>query len=190
MSKIFVTSDLHIGHARILEYCPGRGNTVEEMNETIVRNWNSVVSWDDEVIICGDVIMGIVEKSIPIIRRLNGTKRLCFGNHDRKLKSLIKLPENQDLFVSAEYQYETTVKVDDKKHNIVFTHYPLMHWSGQDRGAISLSGHTHSTGEARFPSKYRQMDIGADGNGLTPYLLEDVVRVLLNRPFKPNHHNL
>lgn len=35
--RIFVTSDTHLGHAAAIQYCPGRGATVEEMNELLIE---------------------------------------------------------------------------------------------------------------------------------------------------------
>ena len=46
---IFYTADLHLSHEAIIRYCGRPFETVEEMNETIVNNWNAVVSKKEEV---------------------------------------------------------------------------------------------------------------------------------------------
>ena len=46
---IWFTSDLHLSHNKEFLYKPRGFSSVEEMNETIIENWNSLVSWDDEV---------------------------------------------------------------------------------------------------------------------------------------------
>jgi calcineurin-like phosphoesterase family protein len=188
--RYFVTSDLHVGHQAILQYCPGRGATVEEMNETIVRNWNNLITQEDKVIIVGDVAMGQIEKAPPLIRRLNGKKILVRGNHDKTLCKMIFADQEQygDLFETITFQYEMTHKVDDKKHQLVFAHFPFAHFAGQDRGVINFHGHLHRNGAQRFISPYRQMDIGMDGNNLTPYLLNDAIRLVRGRLDKPHHH--
>lgn len=80
------TSDLHFGHARLLELSAGRGMafaSVEEMNETLVANWNSVVaSAEDVVWVLGDFDMHGKDASLALVSRLNGTKVLVSGNHD------------------------------------------------------------------------------------------------------------
>lgn len=79
------TSDLHFGHARLLELSAGRGRafvSVEEMNETLVDNWNSVVGGEDVVWVLGDFDMHGKDASLALVSRLNGTKVLVSGNHD------------------------------------------------------------------------------------------------------------
>lgn len=102
MTTLF-TSDLHFGHTNILKYAPqrfdylGLRNTISvsemsdehvrswvpEMNEGIVRLWNSQVDPGDIVFVIGDVAMGKVAETIEYVRRLNGRKVLVMGNHDR-----------------------------------------------------------------------------------------------------------
>ncbi len=44
---IFFTSDLHLGHEGIMKYCHRPFASVEEMNRTLIRNYNAVVTPDD-----------------------------------------------------------------------------------------------------------------------------------------------
>jgi calcineurin-like phosphoesterase family protein len=91
MSKnIWVVSDTHFNHANILTFKDSDGNPtrrfndVEEMNEAMIENWNSVVKPGDKVYHLGDVLFGHnkqewMNNNWP---RLNGSKRLVIGNHD------------------------------------------------------------------------------------------------------------
>ena len=86
MGKIWFTSDLHLGHDR--DFCYGeRGfENVDIHDYTIVQNFNSLVSEDDEVYILGDLLLGAgVERSLKYISKLKGHKHLIIGNHDGKL---------------------------------------------------------------------------------------------------------
>jgi calcineurin-like phosphoesterase family protein len=80
---IFFTSDLHFGHANIIQYCNRPFNSVEHMNGVLMSNWNSVVTEDDKVIVLGDFAMGKISETLPVAERLNGMKFLVPGNHDR-----------------------------------------------------------------------------------------------------------
>ena len=84
MKKTWFIGDTHFYHKNIIkfedEFRPF--DTVEEMNETLVDNWNRVVQPEDTVYHVGDVVFGGHEKH-EIIGRLNGKKRLILGNHDR-----------------------------------------------------------------------------------------------------------
>jgi calcineurin-like phosphoesterase family protein len=96
---IWLTSDPHFFHRNVIRYCNRRfyggflgwilrvltGRVTEaavlEMNEAIIRNWNAVVSDDDDVYILGD--FGMSSRSVEVILpRLKGRKHLILGNHD------------------------------------------------------------------------------------------------------------
>ena len=55
---IFIVSDLHLGHDKPFIYGARGFESVEEMNETIIRKWNEVVGEEDDVYILGDLVMG------------------------------------------------------------------------------------------------------------------------------------
>ena len=57
--------------------------SVDEMNAALVARWNERVADADVVWVLGDVAMGQIASSLPLARRLNGTKHLIAGNHDR-----------------------------------------------------------------------------------------------------------
>lgn len=87
---IWVISDTHFGHENILKFIDKDGsyfrgdlfNSVQEMNETMVDNWNSVVKDGDKVYHLGDVFFGPKEDFKNLWSRLKGSKRLIVGNHD------------------------------------------------------------------------------------------------------------
>lgn len=85
--KTFFTSDTHFQHLKIFDYCPGRlelsaGAVTSEMDDELVRRWNSVVSADDVVYHLGDFAFGPRSRIPEILARLSGTVRLVAGNHD------------------------------------------------------------------------------------------------------------
>ena len=48
-SKVYFTSDTHFYHSNIIGFCKRLFKNVEDMNETLIENWNQVVSQDDIV---------------------------------------------------------------------------------------------------------------------------------------------
>lgn len=77
------TSDLHLGHTNIIEYCGRPFHSVGEMNAAIVSRWNEAVASDDEVWVLGDVAMGRMDETLQLVGELAGRKTLLTGNHDR-----------------------------------------------------------------------------------------------------------
>ena len=82
-NKIYLIGDTHFYHKNIIKYCNRPFSSVEEMNETLIKNWNSVVKRDDKVIVVGDFALCGKDKIIEVGQRLNGKKTLILGNHDR-----------------------------------------------------------------------------------------------------------
>lgn len=81
MHTIRFIADLHLSH---LNMATKRGfSSIEEHDELIISNWNSVVSKRDVTYILGDLTM---EKKSPyhMLSRLNGVKHVVLGNHDRR----------------------------------------------------------------------------------------------------------
>ena len=82
MSKIYFISDLHLGHKRILQFAGQYrdGSNVEEHDDWIVKQWNSIVRKRDKVYVLGDV--AFTPEGLARLSEMNGTKILIRGNHD------------------------------------------------------------------------------------------------------------
>ena len=51
---VFIIADAHLFHKNIINYCGRPFENVEEMNNTIIKNWNRVVGKHDIVYVLGD----------------------------------------------------------------------------------------------------------------------------------------
>ena len=99
--NIFFTSDFHFNHTNVIYYCQRPFTSLEEMNTTIIKNFNSRVKEDDLCFYLGDFIFksgtnrgeGEPEKAIKFRQQLN-CKNIVFieGNHDKGGKNSLKTP--------------------------------------------------------------------------------------------------
>lgn len=79
----YLISDLHLDHRNIIDYCDRPFTSLEEMNETLVSNWNQQVAEDAQVIFGGDLtIPWTGTRPVEWLDRLNGDVVFVRGNHD------------------------------------------------------------------------------------------------------------
>ncbi len=83
---IYIISDTHFNHKNIIKYENRPFNSIEEMNDAMIKRWNAVVNDDDIVIHLGDVGLGQESSLKWIVPSLKGHKILVRGNHDTKSK--------------------------------------------------------------------------------------------------------
>lgn len=102
--KTWFTSDFHFFHNNIIKYCNRPFESVEKMNETIIRKYNERVKKNDTVFFLGDFGFfasrnrafrgeGQPFKPKDIIKKLNGNFIHVAGNHDKnsnKMQSKIQ----------------------------------------------------------------------------------------------------
>ena len=81
---MLITSDQHFFHKNIIQYENRPFLTKEEMNESMIKDWNSVVHKRDYIYVLGDLAFGNKEMIKNLISRLNGRIHLIMGNHDGK----------------------------------------------------------------------------------------------------------
>ena len=70
--KLFWTSDTHFSHKNIMQYCDRPFSSIEEMNEKLISNWNSVVDSDATVFHLGDFAFGTISQWEEVRSQLNG----------------------------------------------------------------------------------------------------------------------
>lgn len=163
----YYISDLHFGHENIIRLCNRPFRSVEEMDEAMIKNWNSVVKDNDEVYILGD--FNFKSSGEDYLKRLNGKKFLIVGNHDNVTPAMHSLCE----WIGA---YK---EIRDGGTKIILFHYPMVEWNGFFRDTIHLYGHIHNSFEN---NSYKVMktiknayNVGADILDFTPRTLEEVI---------------
>jgi calcineurin-like phosphoesterase family protein len=129
-------ADLHFGHSNIIKFDNRPFDSVDDMNETLIRNWNKVVGKGDTTYILGDFCWGKEPEWIELLNKLNGNKVLIRGNHDIKQMSKTL----KDKFVCVKDRYE----LNDCGKKLILSHYPeLAYKSDYNENVFMLHGHVH-----------------------------------------------
>ena len=137
MSNRFLISDTHFGHTNtwqkftLPDGSPLRPFTsTEEMDETMVDNWNRVVRPQDTVYHLGDVV--IARRCLETVKRLNGRKILIRGNHD--------IFKDKDYYEAGFEQIHGVRVFVDK---FILSHIPLHPDCVGERFKRNVHGHLH-----------------------------------------------
>ena len=171
----FFTADLHFGHEAILEFCDRPFKDINEMNRTLIDNWNARVTNDDHVYIIGDLYYGGrdakgVDEAIKIVEKLNGILHLVAGNHD--------FPYLKNM--GYHYLFADVDQVRYLKHgddNLFLCHYPMAEWSGYYRGSWHIYGHIHNAKNTAYEymrSQERALNAGVDICSFMPVTFEEL----------------
>lgn len=149
----YLTSDLHLGDNRFtLLNRPFQ--SVPEMENTIISNFNRIIAPTDELYILGDVCKE--PSSLERIKEINGIKTLFRGNHDRQYnnETLLKY------FVRVVPEGEGEIFAEINGIKFYITHYPSM----VNRKCFGLVGHIHSV----WRYQLNMFNVGVDVNHFLP----------------------
>jgi calcineurin-like phosphoesterase family protein len=162
MSDYYFTSDPHFGHERVIEYSSRPFSSVEEMDETLIDNWNKLVKPDDIIYELGDFAFLKLQPLKVLLHHLNGHKQAILGNHDKVIRKNKAELLRDGLFESI----EDYVELNFKSQRICVFHYPMRSWRGahHNPGAIALHGHTHNS----IQPLGKSVDVGVDAKFIIP----------------------
>lgn len=158
--KVFVTSDLHLSHAAVLNYNNRPWKNVLEMNNALIENWNRKVSKKDKVIIIGDFAW---ERHGYFLNILNGKKELVIGSHDKMPQKYLNNFSN--VYMTKTFNYKNRV--------FVAMHCCPRVWERSHYGAICLFGHSHG----RLKTYNLSFDVGVDvpENRYSPIDMDEIL---------------
>lgn len=173
MPKIWLTSDLHFGHDREFIFKPRGFNNVNEHDETLIENWNSVVAGSDTVYILGDIMLNDNDKGIENFNRLSGFKYIILGNHDTSVRKALYREAHNVLSV----QYATMMKYQN--YSFYLSHYPTITGNFDDESlkkcVINLFGHTHQQ-ENFYKDIPFMYHVGVDSHNNFPVDIETIIK--------------
>ena len=135
-------ADMHFDHDSIIAYDNRPFDSVEEMNEALIANWNRVVTDPEDLTwILGDFCFRDGERWNELLSRLNGRKALILGNHD-DTSAVGEESVRAQLEDVAEYR-----EILDRDRHVVLCHYPILAFRDHYFGWYHLYGHVHASYE-------------------------------------------
>lgn len=169
MSETWLTSDLHINHPKAVLFREGRYESLHEMNEALIEEFNEVVRPEDTVYCLGDMCLGDADEAPRMMKRLNGKKILVIGNHDTDAKVRNYAAEN----VFVDMTWQERLKVGSRFFYL--NHYQMVVKNFTKDPIWCLHGHTHAaTALSEFHNNFH---VGIDAWD-TPISI-DAVRYLI-----------
>ena len=184
---IYLTSDLHIGHANVLVFDKRPFKDLDHMHEVLINNYNSTVR-DGICYFLGDVGLGKTEVVKEVISQMSGTKCLILGNHDKGVEAMYKAGFDVVL-------HGAVMQICGER--VTLSHCPLLgvwrencedmtgsqtgeNWHGEsrlkqriftttDEGQFHAHGHIHSPNGGKSQKILgRQFDVGVVANSYKP----------------------
>jgi calcineurin-like phosphoesterase family protein len=183
---IYFTSDTHFFHQNILKYSKRPFQTIEEMNEKLIENWNVTVTNQDYVYFLGDFSFAKDQnESVKILNKLNGREvHLIMGNHDAHMKKWVKNKFTSISFYKEIYVPDNTSPTGEKL--LILCHYAFRVFNKSHHGAIQLFGHSHGS----LTCNSQQLDVGVDCWGYKPVSFEQIREKLKTLPkFESSDHH-
>lgn len=169
----FYVADLHFGHANVIKHDGRPYSNVDEMDEDLIKKWNSVVKDTDEVYIIGDFTFRNGKPVSWYAKQLKGKKYLILGNHDKLDNEDRKYFEK---ISKSETIYDT---INGEKVKIVLHHFPMAEWDGFFRGSYHIYAHIHNNKNNTYmfmKTLDKALNAGCMINGYKPVTLVDLIK--------------
>jgi calcineurin-like phosphoesterase family protein len=160
--QYFFISDEHFGHVNILKFCKRPFGTIQEMDDALISNYNSVVKPEDVVIHVGDFTLAPKHVAATYIARLKGKHVFIRGSHDRWMEN--------------DYTYLREFKINGQ--GIVACHYAMRVWPKSHYGTWQVFAHSHG----RLKPEGKQWDVGVDNNNFFPVSFDQLIEIMKGLP--------
>lgn len=170
---IFVTSDWHFNHDREFIWGARGFDSIEEMNNAIIKRHNCIVGPEDDVYVLGDLCLGDLEAGRECISQLNGKLHIIYGNHDtdRRKQMYKELPNVVEC--------ADVIRLKYGKYHFYMSHYPTLTGNLEKESLkqmeINLFGHTHQK-TLFYEDRPYMCHVGVDSFECEPASIETIIR--------------
>lgn len=176
-SRVWVTSDLHLGHDKPFVWEARGFDSIQEMNQTIIKNLQETITKPtDELYICGDVTLGEIDRELLL--QIPGCVHIILGNHDTDARAQVYKDLGWSISYGERIKYTDGTKRG--KMSFILTHYPTLTSNPGDRPnqcVVNLSGHTHSP-QKWIPDYPFIYNVTCDANDCSPVALSTIVNFM------------
>ena len=172
MAGTFFIGDLHLGHEGMIRFVDKDGKkirpfgSIQEHDEALIANINSLVKPEDRLYFLGDVVIN--RKHLPQIDRINGRKKLLYGNHDI-FSYKDYAPYFDDMCAYRIYP----------KMSLIMSHIPVHPCQLEHRFKFNVHGHLHSNlvlgGKHPMTPDERYINICPEHTGMMPVSMDDII---------------
>lgn len=187
--SIYLISDTHFGHENIIDYCDRPFDSLDEMESSLINNWNSKVEHDDTVLFGGDLAMAPAREAASYSNRLSGNLVVLMGNHDSfsKWRSSFPVFESEYFrynYYGDEYEFyyshwpdnyhKENKRSDDREEP---KHSELPNWFD----GWEIHGHVHNNDLDNFPlidPNKKRINVGAELLAYTPIEMNELIEIM------------
>ncbi len=175
---VYFTSDLHLGHSKVLPIRPMFHGDIEAHDEYLINMFNQRVRNKDEVYILGDLCFRSTKPVEYYLERLHGRKHLIVGNHD------ISWMEDVDDLSKWFETVDNLRVIKHEKKRLTLCHYPLLEWSGsrypEAHTSFLIHGHLHNSRDRNSYGVIKEflphaLNCGVDVNGYMPVTFDELL---------------
>ena len=159
----WIVSDTHFGHSNIIKYAGRPFSCVEDMDETLISNWNKTVAKGDQVVFLGDFSLANAEKIRQYRSRLNGEIIIVLGNHDRN--------RNPNWWASSGFIGVAPYPIIVRDF-FILSHEPV-DWVSERLPVLNIHGHVHE--KSHFNLENGHYNVSVENTGYAPVRLKSIM---------------
>jgi calcineurin-like phosphoesterase family protein len=164
--KLFLTGNLQFGRPSAIKQFKRPFTSVEEMNETLIENWNSVVNTEDVVYVLGNFAWDPTTAE-ETLQKLNGLIVIVPGETDGPIEEIEArkiMPSNAKLIEGI-----FTAEAD----KITVSYWPLQEWPNKSKGHYSFFG--YPSPKYKTDHKKKMVNVACDFWGYKPQALSSIM---------------
>lgn len=152
----FFTGCTHFGHKNIIKLANRPFDSVDEMDEEMIRRWNEDVTNDDTVYHLGDFSWW--KSDVDYRQYLNGKIIHIRGNHDS----------------NATFKMKDYLEISENGVRFVLFHYPIEEWNGwYKNNVLHLHCHTHKHDRWSAEKRY---NVTVEANEYRPVPINKIIQ--------------